>query len=44
MNQTVCYATIRNRGQITIPEGAREFLDLESGDELKLTVRKIPSE
>jgi len=36
-----CYPKLRDRGQVTIPEGVREGLDLEEGDQLKLTVKKL---
>lgn len=39
-----CYPRLRDKGQVTIPEGVRETLDLEPGDRLKLTVEKIDTE
>jgi AbrB family looped-hinge helix DNA binding protein len=36
-----CYPKLRNRGQVTIPEDVRDGLDLEAGDQLKLTVEKL---
>jgi len=36
-----CYPNLRERGQVTIPEEVREALDLEEGDQLKLTVKKL---
>jgi AbrB family looped-hinge helix DNA binding protein len=32
---------MRQRGVITIPEGVREALDLEEGDQLRLTVERL---
>jgi AbrB family looped-hinge helix DNA binding protein len=39
--QLECYPTIRDKGQVTIPEGVRETLGLESGDRVKLTVERL---
>jgi AbrB family looped-hinge helix DNA binding protein len=36
-----CYPNLRERGQVTIPEEVREGLNLEEGDQLKLTVEKL---
>jgi AbrB family looped-hinge helix DNA binding protein len=36
-----CYPTMRQRGVVTIPEGVREALDLEEGDQLRLTVERL---
>ena len=36
-----CYPKLRDRGQITIPEDVRDGLNLEEGDQLKLTVEKL---
>jgi len=36
-----CYPKLRERGQVTIPEEVREALNLEEGDQLKLTVEKL---
>ncbi|WP_229111073.1 AbrB/MazE/SpoVT family DNA-binding domain-containing protein [Halapricum desulfuricans] len=36
-----CYPKLRERGQVTIPEEVREGLNLEEGDQLKLTVEKL---
>jgi len=36
-----CYPNLRERGQVTIPEEVREALNLEEGDQLKLTVEKL---
>ncbi len=44
MNQIECYPTLRERGQITIPEETRELLGLQPGDRLKLTVEKATTE
>lgn len=43
MNRTEmeCYPTVRDRGQVTIPEGVRESLGLEAGDRIKLTVERL---
>ena len=41
MIQMECYPTIRQRGVVTIPEEVREGLDLEEGDQLKLTVETL---
>lgn len=35
-----CYPDLRQNGQVTIPEEVRKGLDLETGDQLKLTVEK----
>ncbi|PSP95862.1 AbrB/MazE/SpoVT family DNA-binding domain-containing protein [Halobacteriales archaeon QS_4_62_28] len=36
-----CYPNLRERGQVTIPEEVREALNLEEGDQLKLTVEEL---
>jgi AbrB family looped-hinge helix DNA binding protein len=36
-----CYPKMRQRGVVTIPEEVREALNLEEGDQLKLTVEKL---
>lgn len=36
-----CYPTVRDRGQVTIPEGVRASLGIESGDRIKLTVERL---
>jgi AbrB family looped-hinge helix DNA binding protein len=36
-----CYPNLRERGQVTIPEEVRDGLNLEEGDQLKLTVEKL---
>nr|WP_229663705.1 AbrB/MazE/SpoVT family DNA-binding domain-containing protein [Halobellus salinus] len=36
-----CYPKLRERGQVTIPEEVRDGLNLEEGDQLKLTVEKL---
>jgi AbrB family looped-hinge helix DNA binding protein len=36
-----CYPKLRERGQVTIPEEVRDGLNLEEGDQLKLTVQKL---
>jgi AbrB family looped-hinge helix DNA binding protein len=36
-----CYPKLRERGQVTIPEEVRDGLNLEGGDQLKLTVEKL---
>lgn len=36
-----CYPTVRDRGQVTIPEEVREILGIESGDRVKLTVERL---
>jgi len=36
-----CYPRIRQCGIVTIPKGVRETLDLEEGNQLKLTVEKL---
>lgn len=36
-----CYPTIRNRGQVTIPEGIRETLGVGPGDRVKLTIERL---
>jgi AbrB family looped-hinge helix DNA binding protein len=41
MGQMQCYPKIRQRGVVTIPEEVREGLNLEEGDQLKLTVEKL---
>ncbi len=41
MSQMECYPKIRQRGVVTIPEEVREGLNLEEGDQLKLTVEKL---
>jgi len=41
MSQVECYPKMRQRGVVTIPEGVREALNLEEGDQLKLTVEKL---
>jgi AbrB family looped-hinge helix DNA binding protein len=44
MIQMECYPTLRERGQITIPEETRELLGLQPGDRLELTVEKSTTE
>ena len=44
MNQMECYPKIRQRGVVTIPEEVREGLNLEEGDQLKLTIEKVDKE
>lgn len=43
MSQTEmeCYPTVRDRGQVTIPEEVREILGIESGDRVRLTVERL---
>ena len=43
MSQTEmeCYPTVRERGQVTIPEEIREPLDIASGERVKLTVERL---
>ena len=41
MSQMECYPTVRQRGVITIPEEVREALEIQEGDQLKLTVEKL---
>jgi AbrB family looped-hinge helix DNA binding protein len=41
MSQMECYPKIRQRGVVTIPEEVRDGLNLEAGDQLKLTVEKF---
>lgn len=41
MDQMECYPKLRQRGVVTIPEEVREGLNLEEGDQLKLTVEKF---
>ncbi|WP_276591884.1 AbrB/MazE/SpoVT family DNA-binding domain-containing protein [Halorutilus salinus] len=36
-----CYPNLRERGQVTIPGEVREALNLEEGDQLKLTVERL---
>jgi AbrB family looped-hinge helix DNA binding protein len=36
-----CYPNLRERGQVTIPEEVRDGLNLEEGDQLRLTVEKF---
>jgi looped-hinge helix DNA binding domain, AbrB family len=36
-----CYPNLRERGQVTIPEEVRNGLNLDEGDQLKLTVEKL---
>jgi len=36
-----CYPTVRDRGQVTIPEDVREPLGIEPGDRIKLTVERL---
>lgn len=36
-----CYPTVRDRGQVTIPEEVRETLGLEAGERVKLTVERL---
>ena len=36
-----CSPKLRDRGQVTIPEDVRDGLNLEEGDQLKLTVEKL---
>ena len=43
MSQMECYPKIRQRGVVTIPEEVRDGLNLEEGDQLKLTVEKLDS-
>jgi looped-hinge helix DNA binding domain, AbrB family len=37
----VCYPNLKKSGQITIPEEVRQALNLEQGDQLKLSVEKL---
>ena len=41
MVQMECYPKLRQRGVVTIPEEVRDGLELEEGDQLKLTVEKL---
>ena len=41
MGQMECYPKLRQRGVVTIPEEVRDGLDLEEGDQLRLTVEKL---
>jgi len=41
MSSMECYPKLRERGQVTIPEEVRDGLNLEEGDQLKLTVKKL---
>ncbi len=41
MGQMECYPKLRQRGVVTIPEEVRDALDLEEGDQLRLTVEKL---
>ena len=41
MGQMECYPKLRQRGVVTIPEEVRDGLELEEGDQLKLTVEKL---
>jgi AbrB family looped-hinge helix DNA binding protein len=41
MSSMECYPTLRERGQITIPEEVRMALNLEEGDQLKLTIERL---
>jgi AbrB family looped-hinge helix DNA binding protein len=41
LTEMECYPTVRDRGQVTIPEGVRESLGIESGDRIKLTVERL---
>ena len=41
MSSMECYPTVRDRGQVTIPEGIRETLGIESGDRIKLSVERL---
>lgn len=41
MSGMECYPDLRQNGQVTIPEEVRKGLDLEAGDQLKLTVEKL---
>ena len=41
MSQMECYPKIRQRGVVTIPEEVREGLNLEEGDQLRLTIEKL---
>ena len=43
MGKMECYPKLRQRGVVTIPEEVRDGLDLEEGDQLKLTVEKFNS-
>ncbi|ERG93503.1 MAG: SpoVT / AbrB like domain protein [Haloquadratum walsbyi J07HQW1] len=36
-----CSPNLRERGEVTIPEEVREALNLEEGDQLRLTVQKL---
>jgi len=36
-----CYPKLRKRGQVTISEEVRDGLNLEEGEQLKLTVEKL---
>ena len=41
MSSMECYPTVRDRGQVTIPEEIRETLGIESGDRIKLSVERL---
>ncbi|MEF8781696.1 MAG: AbrB/MazE/SpoVT family DNA-binding domain-containing protein [Haloarculaceae archaeon] len=41
IGQMECYPKLRQRGVVTIPEEVRDGLELEEGDQLKLTVEKL---
>ena len=41
MGQMECYPKLRQRGVVTIPEEVRDALELEEGDQLKLTVKRL---
>jgi AbrB family looped-hinge helix DNA binding protein len=41
MGQMECYPKLRQRGVVTIPKEVRDGLELEEGDQLKLTVENL---
>ncbi len=41
MDTMDCYPTLRESGQVTVPQEVRDVLGLEPGDRLKLTVKKV---